>query len=358
MGTARQAAIANESRQIDESQSRAIAAREQEQSRPRNALEAMANRLQIKPAALQSTLRSTVFSGCKTDEEFFALVIVSNEYGLNPLLKEIFAFPGKGGGIVPMVSIDGWIRIMNEHPQFDGIDFEFIHDEKGKIEAVEAIVHRKDRSKPIKVIEFLEENYRSTDPWKLMPRRMLRHRALIQAARIAFGFSGIVSEGEEDEMINITPQRAARLPDSRSLAEELDDEIPHMDRKQAEQVDEETGEITDTEGEPTSATKAGMTEVDEETARKLDAGEDADSDQDEDPTADTEGEEQDSEESPTEIKLREYREQIEATGTPAALKKVDEDWVKNRAAFDDDAAAGIDKLITAKRNALNAKKEG
>ena len=44
---------------------------------------------------------------------------------LNPFTKEIYAFPdSKSGGIVPMVSIDGWCRIINEHPQLDGIGFE------------------------------------------------------------------------------------------------------------------------------------------------------------------------------------------------------------------------------------------
>ena len=40
-----------------------------------------------------------------------------------------------------------------------------------------------------------------------MPRRMLRHKALIQGARIAFGFSGIYDEDEARDigMKNVTP---------------------------------------------------------------------------------------------------------------------------------------------------------
>ena len=56
-----------------------------------------------------------------TESELLALVVVANEYGLNPFLKEIYAFPAKGGGIVPVVSIDGWLRMVNDHPQMDGI---------------------------------------------------------------------------------------------------------------------------------------------------------------------------------------------------------------------------------------------
>ncbi|QZP06837.1 recombinase RecT [Caenibius sp. WL] len=260
MNTARSRAIANESAQIEASQSRAIAARE-ENRRPRNALEAMAQRLNISAAGLKNTLSSTVFSACRSEEEFMALIVVANEYGLNPMLKEIYAFPAKGSGIVPMVSVDGWIRIMNEHPAFDGIEFEYTNDEDGNTEAIESIIYRKDRAHPIKTIEYMDECERNTDPWKKSPRRMLRHRALMQGARIAFGFSGIAAEGDEEELgqvIDITPQQPKSLPTQAQLAAEQGD--------QAARVDETTGEVFETD-------ERGMSQVDEETARALDAGE-------------------------------------------------------------------------------------
>ena len=182
--SARSRAVANSNQAIDDSQARAVAARQEQ--RP-SALAQMATRLSISEGKLVSTLRSTVFAGCKTDEEFAALMVVANEYRLNPLTKEIYAFPAKGGGIVPMVSVDGWIRIMNEHPQFDGIEFEDIVDEKGNVTAIEATIYRKDRTRPIKTMEYLDECRRGTEPWKMMPSRMLRHKALIQCARLAFG---------------------------------------------------------------------------------------------------------------------------------------------------------------------------
>lgn len=255
MGNARALAVANENRSIDESTARAVVSAQ----RPRTALEAMAARLQVSASTLQNTLKSTVFSACRTNEEFVALVVVSNIYGLNPMLKEIYAFPAKGQGIVPMVSVDGWIRIMNEHPGFDGIEFDYHVDDKGKVEAIESIIYRKDRAHPIKVIEYLDECKRSTDPWAKSPRRMLRHRALMQGARVAFGFSGIAIEGEEAEFVDggmiQNEQVAQALPSAQSLAEELGDEIPAFDKS--------TGEVRD---------ERGMTEVDEDTGRELDAG--------------------------------------------------------------------------------------
>ncbi len=74
-----------------------------------SALAVMASNLNVDPAKLLQTLKATVFRGA-SDDEILALVVISNTYGLNPILKEVYAFPAKGGGIVPVVSIDGWIR--------------------------------------------------------------------------------------------------------------------------------------------------------------------------------------------------------------------------------------------------------
>ena len=41
-----------------------------------------------------------------------ALLIVADQYGLNPFTREIFAFDDKRAGIVPVVSVDGWSRIL------------------------------------------------------------------------------------------------------------------------------------------------------------------------------------------------------------------------------------------------------
>lgn len=169
-----------------------------------SALALMAGKFNVEPKKLLETLKNTVFRGA-TDDELMTLVVVSNEYGLNPLLKEIYAFPAKGGGIVPVVSIDGWIRMMNDHPQFDGIDYEFEHSDDGKLIACTSVIYRKDRSKPVRVTEYMVECRRNTEPWK-MEHRMLRHKATIQGARVAFGFSGITDEDEAAA----TPGLAAR----------------------------------------------------------------------------------------------------------------------------------------------------
>lgn len=154
----------------------------------------MAERYSMAPAAFEATLRATVVPKECTREQFAAFLLVANEYGLNPILKEIYAFPAKGGGIQPLVGIDGWVRLANSHPMMDGMEFEHHLDGKQQLTAITARIYRKDRSRPIVVTEYLAECRRNTEPWKQWPQRMLRHKALIQAVRYAFGYSNLWDE--------------------------------------------------------------------------------------------------------------------------------------------------------------------
>lgn len=172
-----------------------------------SALNKMAAQFSVEPAKLLGTLKNTVFKNA-SDDELMALVIVANEYNLNPFKKEIYAFPAKGGGIVPVVGVDGWINIMNSHPKFDGVEFAMEHAEDGKPISCTATIHVKERSRPVVVTEYLEECKRNTDPWNTMPRRMLRNRALAQCVRIAFTAGGIIDEDEANALID--PVNAAK----------------------------------------------------------------------------------------------------------------------------------------------------
>ena len=144
---------------------------------------------------LYQVLKSTAFKGEVTDAQLSALLIVAKQYGLNPWTKEIYAFPDKGG-IVPVVGVDGWSRIINSSPQFDGMDFEQNAD------SCTCVIYRKDRSHPIKVTEWMAECKRAgVKPWESHPYRMLRHKAMIQCARIAFGFGGIYDQDEAERIV-------------------------------------------------------------------------------------------------------------------------------------------------------------
>lgn len=159
-----------------------------------SALAVLATRLSVDPAKLLDTLKATCFKGA-TNEELLALVAVSNRYGLDPLTRQIYAFPSRGG-ITPVVSVDGWLHLLNAQPQLDGIEFHYTDDANGDPYSVTAVIHRKDRSHATKVTEYLSECYRQTEPWKQFPRRMLRHKAIKEAVRVAFGISGVTDEDE------------------------------------------------------------------------------------------------------------------------------------------------------------------
>ena len=149
---------------------------------------------------LIETLKATAFKGEVTDAQMTALLVVANQYGLNPWTKEIYAFPDKNNGIVPVVGVDGWSRIINSHPQFDGIEFE------QNDESCTCIIYRKDRNRPIKVTEWMAECRRSgMGPWQSHPRRMLRHKAMIQCARLAFGYGGIYDQDEAERIVEASP---------------------------------------------------------------------------------------------------------------------------------------------------------
>lgn len=170
-------------------------------TQPRSITAEMASRFGMEPGPFESTLRATVVPKDCTREQFAAFLMVARDYHLNPITKEIFAFPTRAGGIQPIVSVDGWMNLMNSHPQMDGLEFDDIKDESGNLSAIKCRVYRKDRRAPIEVIEYMSECKRNTETWKTWPARMLRHKAAIQAARYAFGFSGIV-EPDEFERLN------------------------------------------------------------------------------------------------------------------------------------------------------------
>jgi phage recombination protein Bet len=182
-----------------------------------------AERYSFDEGALIDTLKATAFKvndGVVSDAQMMALLIVADQHGLNPFTKEIYAFPDKKNGIVPVVGVDGWSRIINGHPAFDGMTFQtsevVITPPGGKPcpEWMDCALYRKDRAHPIVIREYLDEVYREpfqgqrdgrsyavNGPWQSHTKRLLRHKATIQAARMAFGFVGIYDQDEAERIL-------------------------------------------------------------------------------------------------------------------------------------------------------------
>lgn len=174
-----------------------------------NVGQALASRFGLDESQFLNTLKATVFKGA-SDAQMATLMIVSDQYGLNPFTKEIYAFPDRNNGIVPVVGVDGWSRIINSHPQFDGMSFEEASD------SCKCIIFRKDRHHSISVTEYMAECRRDAGPWKSHPRRMLRHKAMIQCARLAFGFAGIYDPDEAERIVEAEVVSVAEKPTAQS----------------------------------------------------------------------------------------------------------------------------------------------
>jgi phage recombination protein Bet len=165
-------------------------------------LREMAERYGVDPAKMQETLVKTVFPKIPSQEQFIAFLVVANQYQLNPFTKEIYAFP-QGGGIVPIVPIDGWVSIVQRHPQYDGVEQVEVFGDDDEIFSVTTKIYRKDQARATVITEYWNECKRDTEPWKKWPVRMLRHKSYIQCARYAFGLSGIADPDEADRIIEV-----------------------------------------------------------------------------------------------------------------------------------------------------------
>jgi phage recombination protein Bet len=191
----------------------------------------------VDPGKLMSTLKATAFRQRAdrdgrvrevSDEELMALLMIAEKYGLDPFTKEIFAFfDSKSGAIVPVVSVDGWSRIINAQPQCRGITFtygpllEAKHKSHPVHEWIECSIRRSDRDDPVTVREYFDEVVRDVSfstPWDTHPKRMHRHKALIQCGRLAFGFAGI---HDADEAERIIEGEAARVPETSQAAADI-----------------------------------------------------------------------------------------------------------------------------------------
>lgn len=133
-----------------------------------------------------------------SDAELAIVASTCAKYTLNPLVKECAAFIS-GGKLQIVLMIDGWYKIVNRQADFDGVEFDDIHNEKGELVAIACRMFIKGRSRPVSVTEYMAEccDKKST-VWQKWPARMLRHKAYIQCARMTFGISEMIDEDEAE----------------------------------------------------------------------------------------------------------------------------------------------------------------
>lgn len=132
---------------------------------------------QINLGAQQLTILSTIH--------------MAQRYQLDPLSHEIIINKINDTEYQAIITVDGWYRLINQHPAFRGISLRDATELIDEVPAwMECCIYREDRILPIVVREYLIEVRTEQSNWTQMPRRMLRHRVIQQCARLAFGWSG------------------------------------------------------------------------------------------------------------------------------------------------------------------------
>jgi phage recombination protein Bet len=177
-------------------------------------IERAANSWGINPDAVEDFLLRTVVKGTRnykpTRTDCIQFLIVAMEHKLNPFTREIHALVDRDR-IVPVVGIDGWMRIANANG-FNGSEAKVNLDAEGKAESCTVSVFVKGRDHPVTVTEYMDECFvpprnGHKGPWQSHPKRMLRHKAFIQACRLAFSVAGVYDE-DEAERIVMSPEPA------------------------------------------------------------------------------------------------------------------------------------------------------
>jgi hypothetical protein len=183
-------------------------------------IESLAKKVNMDPRGYLQTVSNDCKPGGKRDftpEERAKFLSTAARYELDPLIGEIYAFPKTKGGIQIIIGIDGWLKIINNRADFNGMEFEEHFDDQGYIHSVTATIYRRNIDHPFVVTEYYHECQQDTIPWKKWPIRMTRWKAAIQCARVAFNLSGIIDPDEANrhiiagvlDMVDLPPGESA-----------------------------------------------------------------------------------------------------------------------------------------------------
>ena len=159
-----------------------------------------------------NTIKNTVAIGAN-DNELKMFLTIAAKYELDPFLREIW-FANMGNRNVIMTGRDGYLKIANRDPNFDGMKSDVVHagdkfikegddvkhaynmQNRGPIVGAYAIVYRKDRSHSIYCFAPFNEYNKGVNIWRQYPSAMIAKVAETMALKRAFSISGLVTEEE------------------------------------------------------------------------------------------------------------------------------------------------------------------
>lgn len=151
----------------------------------------------IHQIAFMSAEPETVTTG-----DVLVLMTAANHYNLDPFMREIYACINDYGRYEPVVTVAGWSKVINRQANFGCVQFRYapntlkVETSQECPEWIECEIYTKGYERPTVVREYLIDNYRNTTWWDNSTARQLRHKALIQGGRLAFGLTGIADADE------------------------------------------------------------------------------------------------------------------------------------------------------------------
>jgi hypothetical protein len=121
---------------------------------------------------------------------------LADRLGLDPLERDLIAIEQRdpdpfAASVAFMITLDGWVKLLHRHPRFRGLSFEEgPNDEHGLPLWQSCSLYWEGFACPLLVREWACEHRSLHESWLNHPRRMLRHKALTQCARLALGVGG------------------------------------------------------------------------------------------------------------------------------------------------------------------------
>ncbi|MDZ4839182.1 MAG: RecT family recombinase [Bacteroidota bacterium] len=150
-----------------------------------------------------------------TLEECALLIHLASKYNLDPLTGEIYILRQRTGKVNFYTSRDGYLKIANSHPAFDGIQADVVRQgdvvkhnndgsishtygaNRGAILGAYALAYRTDRKYPAYCFaDYSEYNRLEQNTWRKYPTAMIQKVAEIMALKRAFSITGLVSKEE------------------------------------------------------------------------------------------------------------------------------------------------------------------
>ena len=156
--------------------------------------------------------------GCAgaTDEHYAGLLMISRQFGLNPIMRHLYLVP-TARGVSVVMGVDGYLVFLRR-AETDGVvtrheteegwfpDPRFPPAEKKVRRGCKARLWFDGEETPREHVEWFDEVARDTQPWKQMPSRMIGHKAMSQAVRRYLGL--YVMDTDEAAKIADEPRRS------------------------------------------------------------------------------------------------------------------------------------------------------